>query len=116
MERSVERLGVDTSGVGPQTVEIWVQRITHQKIGWRTPVVVVRIAVNRRPVLVRLVPALIGDETEMLAEEETTQRAGEAGGRVWATVHVRLAGSGIFDNDSDFGIVVSELGTVIQVG
>ena len=52
----------------------------------------------------------------MFSEELTSQSGRKFGGAPGATVHVTVNGRRVFDYAGDFGIMIAELRTVIQIG
>jgi hypothetical protein len=55
------------------------------------------------------------EKTEVFTEELTSERGSVFGGAVRLAGHEGVDGGGVFDHDGDFGIVVAELGAVVQV-
>lgn len=111
-----EDLGVCARRALPQVPELARHRILHQAIGGGAPVVHVRAALDGRPVVVGPVPALVGQQTEVLAEDLAAEGCGELGGCVGTAGHLRLDGRGVLDDDSDLGVVGAELRAIVEVG
>lgn len=116
VEGPAEGLGVHLCGARPQALEVGVEGILDELVTYGPPIIMVGCRIDGPPVVVRAVPALIGQEAEVLAEDVPAQGGGEGGGGERLAGHLALDRGGILDDDGDLGVVGAQLGAVVEVG
>jgi len=115
MEGFGEYFGVGIGGSVPEFFELLVERISDHAIGWGVPVVSVGIVIDRCEICIGLSEVLEGEKTKVLSEKLATERGGEFRGCKGLTVHQGINGRVILDGNSDFGVVVAELRTIVEI-
>lgn len=117
VEGPAEDFGVAAGGATPQVDEVGRKRVSDEAVRRGVPVVMIdRVVGDRRPVDVRTVGMLVGNETEVLAVEEAAEGGGKLGSCVRAAIHISSDRRRVLDDDGNFGVVVAELRAVVEVG